>query len=48
MFAGPYNPKRFIVLKPDVRAGAEVVGNIKQFVKVRLTANEYLQEIEFA
>lgn len=39
--------KAFIVLKPDVRASAELEENIKQFVKVRLAAHEYPREIEF-
>jgi acetyl-CoA synthetase len=39
--------KAFIVLKADVKAGAEVAADIKQFVKVRLAAHEYPREIEF-
>ena len=36
-----------IVLKADVRAGADVEAGIKEFVKVRLAAHEYPREIEF-
>lgn len=39
--------KAFIVLKPDVRASAELEADLKQFVRVRLAAHEYPREIEF-
>jgi acetyl-CoA synthetase len=39
--------KAFIVLRPGVKAGAELEEEIKSFVKVRLAAHEYPREIEF-
>ncbi|RPJ16204.1 MAG: AMP-dependent synthetase [Desulfobacteraceae bacterium] len=39
--------KAFIVLRPGVKAGAELEEEIKKFVKVRLAAHEYPREIEF-
>ena len=39
--------KAFIVPKPDVTPGPEIVSKIKDFVKVRLAAHEYPREIEF-
>ncbi|MBU1183505.1 MAG: acyl-CoA synthetase, partial [Proteobacteria bacterium] len=39
--------KAFIVLRPGVKAGAELENEIKNFVKVRLAAHEYPREIEF-
>jgi acetyl-CoA synthetase len=39
--------KAFVVAKPDVVPGPEIIEDIKAFVKTRLAAHEYPREIEF-
>jgi acetyl-CoA synthetase len=39
--------KAFIVAKPGVTPGPEIIKDIKSFVKTRLAAHEYPREIEF-
>jgi acetyl-CoA synthetase len=39
--------KAFVVLKSGMMGDAELEGDIKRFVKVRLAAHEYPREIEF-
>jgi acetyl-CoA synthetase len=39
--------KAFVVLRPDHEASAELVSELQQFVKQRLSAHAYPREIEF-
>jgi acetyl-CoA synthetase len=39
--------KAFVVLKPAVKPGQDLVEDIKSFVKKRLAAHEYPREVEF-
>jgi acetyl-CoA synthetase len=39
--------KAFIVLKPDQAASDTLAGEIREFVKTRLSAHEYPREVSF-